>query len=536
MAGSRLELVDGQQRFTTISLLLCALYKRLSLARDEDDDIHVELVNLKNRLFLKGTNRWRFEPSEQGQNKIDYQKVLSELFPRLVSEPLGLRNFGNRRIARAYSYFSERVDALGLDEARALLEKLKSAVLVKIEVSSHADAFVLFETINNRGIPLSAIDIIKNNLLAALEKKAGYGIDRAFEEWKDLIERLSEPSVQDRFLRQLYNVFKYLRRVEVRGCPRATRSNLIRIYDELIRRRPVLLFRQLKLRGKIYSALIDPQLAEQEWGQETAKALENMLHLGAAPGYAFLLWSSHVARARRWDEADLLRRLAELLTKWFFWRNLTDTPPTRELDQLFVDTITELVGRLRRKEFSDASGFIAAARAALFEHAPSEEICDKRLAGDVYVDNYDVTRFLLCRLEQEHQTYENQVDLWAADANRRPVFTVEHILPKTENLSPAWVSMLEAGTEEGGEVIRQRCAHKIGNLTLSGYNPALGKMDFLRKRDRKNSAGDFIGYRNGLYLNRELADREEWNENAINDRTAALVREVKAVLGLWGGA
>jgi uncharacterized protein with ParB-like and HNH nuclease domain len=52
-----------------------------------------------------------------------------------------------------------------------LLEKLKDAVLVKIEVPSHSDAFMLFESINNRGIPLSAIDIIKNNLLAELDKR-----------------------------------------------------------------------------------------------------------------------------------------------------------------------------------------------------------------------------------------------------------------------------------------------------------------------------------------------------------------------------
>jgi len=142
MAGSRLELIDGQQRFTTISLLFCALYRKLKTHPDPDDDLTVELVNLKNRVFLKGTNSWRFEPSEQAQNKADFQRILSDLFPKQVSAPKGLKNFGNRRIAKAYAYFTDRLEALSDDQTVALLDKLKAAILVKIEVPSHSDAFV----------------------------------------------------------------------------------------------------------------------------------------------------------------------------------------------------------------------------------------------------------------------------------------------------------------------------------------------------------------------------------------------------------
>ncbi|XQU69412.1 hypothetical protein OJJOAM_002143 [Cupriavidus sp. H18C1] len=267
MAGGRLELIDGQQRFTTISLLFCALYDRLKAHPDPDDDFNVEMVNLKNRLFIKSTNHWRFEPSEQAQNKADFQKVLSDLFPKLVTAPKGLSYFGNRRIAKAYSYFRERLQPLSIEQALSLLDKLKAAVLVKIEVPSHSDAFVLFETINNRGIPLSAIDIIKNNLLAELDKRPDYGIDRAFDEWKDLIDLLPDPAVQERFLRQLYNMFKYLKRIEVKGCTRATRSNLITIYDTLLRKRPVWLFGALQDKGKTYSALLNPAVAQGGMGE-----------------------------------------------------------------------------------------------------------------------------------------------------------------------------------------------------------------------------------------------------------------------------
>ena len=124
MAGGKLELIDGQQRFTTISLLFCALYDKLKTNPDPDDDFNVEMVNLKNRIFIKANNQWRFEPSEQMQNKADFQRILSELFPKLVTAPKGLANFGNRRIARAYKYFRERLASLTISQAMALLEKL----------------------------------------------------------------------------------------------------------------------------------------------------------------------------------------------------------------------------------------------------------------------------------------------------------------------------------------------------------------------------------------------------------------------------
>jgi hypothetical protein len=532
MAGSKLELIDGQQRFTTISLLFCALYDKLKTNPDPDDDFNVEMVNLKNRIFIKANSQCRFEPSEQMQNKADFQRILSDLFPKLVTAPKGLTNFGNRRIAKAYKYFRERLTSLTISQAMDLLEKLKSAILVKIEVQSHSDAFMLFESINNRGIPLSAIDIIKNNLLAELDKRPDYGIDLAFDEWKDLIDLLPDPSVQERFLRQLYNVFKYLKRVEVKGCSRATRSNLITIYDTLLRKRPVWLFHALQSQGKTYSALLNPSAAKDQWGEVTAANLQDLQRLGAAPAYAFLLWVSQVARSQAWDEREALSQMAALLTKWFFWRNLTDMPPTRELDPIFVELICELLQEMRSQSITKLDEFVKHASDWLLARAAPEDVCDARLKGDVYLDNYEATRFMLCKLEEVHQTRENKRDLWAHDTNDRPVFTVEHILPKTENLGPGWVAMLELNSKDTADAIRQRCAHQLGNLTLSGYNSKLGTMEFMKKRDRQNDKGDFIGYRNGLYLNTDLATRTEWNEAAMTARTDKMLKEVKSILSL----
>jgi len=86
------------------------------------------------------------------------------------------------------------------------------------------------------------------------------------------------------------------------------------------------------------------------------------------------------------------------------------------------------------------------------------------------------------------------------DRSRRSNSFSKHILPKTERLTEGWIAMLGNGDPNCAAVIREQRAHRLGNLTLSAYNANLGKMDFLRKRDRKNNRGDYIGYRNGLYL------------------------------------
>jgi hypothetical protein len=178
------------------------------------------------------------------------------------------------------------------------------AILVKIEVPSHSDAFMLFESINNRGIPLSAIDIIKNNLLAELDKRPDYGIDRAFDEWKDLIDLLPDPAVQERFLRQLYNMFKYLKRVEVKGCTRATRSNLITIYDTLVAQAPGVAVRRPASQGQNLFGAAQPCCCTRGMGRcRYASALQDLQRLGAAPAYAFLLWASQVAQSQKWMKA-----------------------------------------------------------------------------------------------------------------------------------------------------------------------------------------------------------------------------------------
>lgn len=198
-----LELVDGQQRMTTISLLYLAIYKFLNdhlppldptkgkEGEEKYMDEKLGLRTLRNRIILEHKKIPRLDPSLSSQNFNDYRWIfageISSLKPSKRPE-----RFGLRRITKAFRYFCDRLYAkdeegnpiFTYQGANSLLEKMNAATLVKIDVATHADAFVLFETLNNRGVPLSAIDLIKNKLLGHLEKvNPEASLDENFERW-----------------------------------------------------------------------------------------------------------------------------------------------------------------------------------------------------------------------------------------------------------------------------------------------------------------------------------------------------------------
>jgi uncharacterized protein with ParB-like and HNH nuclease domain len=110
LSVQKLELVDGQQRLTTLSLLFAAVYHALkSHESNLDDEQRVELFNLKRKLVLKkGDEQIRLIPQIQNNNNNDYRAVLAET--GIISECDVPAYAGNRKIFRAYRYFQNRID------------------------------------------------------------------------------------------------------------------------------------------------------------------------------------------------------------------------------------------------------------------------------------------------------------------------------------------------------------------------------------------------------------------------------------------
>ncbi len=179
--GPKFEVVDGQQRLTTLSLFLSALYTALNDHKEMlDEDQLSDILQLKRKIVLKKTSAdIRVVPQVQGNNRDDYLGLLAKIG---IIPKRPIPNFaGSRRIVKAYNYFLKCINAT-LEESEdkisgmfRILDKVNSAIMVMIEVSNHADAYTLFESLNNRGAPLTSVDLIKNLLLARLDASGNEG-------------------------------------------------------------------------------------------------------------------------------------------------------------------------------------------------------------------------------------------------------------------------------------------------------------------------------------------------------------------------
>ena len=530
------EVIDGQQRLTTISLLLAALYARINEHPDAiDEDMQLDDVRpLRNRLVLKSNKGMtRVVPQVQNHNQDDYRWILKEHVGLAVvmQRP---KYHGVRKMSKAFEYFYDRlgeeIAGMGDDDAvRTLLDKsrvLCSAVLVQINVDSHADAYTLFASLNNRGVPLSAVDLIKNTLLAKVADADGDELDYYFEQWQEVLRNLGDDyATQERFFRQNYDAFRRdVNRpfVQEGGAQLplgsvATRSNLLKIYEKRIGQDPGALGVLDELIGNsaIYSQIIGVDREGMDAG--LVRQLAEIARAQGVPSYLMLLYL--MKRRSELDLDDsLIAGIVALLIRFFVRRNVTDTPPTRDLERLFI-SICEGIEDERMKGVDVARHI----KRRLVDVSSSDATFKERLEGPIYDVNPDMTRYILTVLAEPSVTKEMK-GLWERYPSGNYVWTIEHVLPQGENIPASWVDMIGGGDKAKAQEIQAAYVHTLGNLTITGYNSKLSNMPFIEKRDRKDSNGSNVGYRNGLNLNDDLVSVDSWTKEQIVARTEKLVK------------
>ena len=400
--------------------------------------------------------------------------------------------------------------------------------MVMIEATNHSAAYTLFESLNNRGTPLTAIDLIKNLLLAKLELAGNESIDYYFTRWQAILENIGDDySVQERFFRHNYNAFRrslnkpFTSPIDTRQFPLgtlATRSNMLDIYEHIITKDPHNFIDELTCNSELYSKIL---VHDSDSMSNTLRdSYQQLSRVQGTPSYLLLLYLEKESATLGITETDIAD-IAQFLTIYFVRRNLTDVPPTRDLTRIFMSIIDDI-------EQNNIRGSLVAEaiKTRLKSGLASDVVFEEKLRGDIYAYNYDVARFILCKLAESGMTRETTVDLWKRNNNGVYIWTIEHILPEGENIPEAWVDMIADGDSQKAKEIQSQCVHTFGNLTITGYNSTLSNKPFIEKRDRQDREGNYIGYKNGLNLNKDVASQDDWTSIKIGARTDSLVSDI----------
>ena len=534
-----LEVIDGQQRLTTLSLLLGVLFQKLFAIKDTlEEEEKSTIWNLKNALKSDYTaSKLALIPQSQSKNLEDYNYAMCQF--GVIDHATYPNRYGNRMIARAVKVLTSLVDADIQKEGDAwkalkgILDKVNNTILVSIEVDTHSSAYMLFESLNNRGQPLTAIELMKNKVMAQAENST-LDVDTCYNRWQELLGYLTDDySTQERFFRHYYNAFKNELNEPFRSDDDekdsyplgsiATKSNLLKIYEKLINKDLDNFLTEMQSCGQIYSDFIKPTNAAK-W----SKSLLKLQRVQAAPSYLILLYLIKKQSSLSISDEHIEKLIKDLIN-FFLRRNVTDVPNTRELDRIFMDIIKDV-------ENNGLTGDMVYSRIIekLKQRIASVDMFVISLRDNMYNKNAWATRYILCELaeEEQHMNREDWIDFWKREDNHW-VWTIEHIFPKGEEIKQHWVDMIADGDTEKAKELREQHVHKLGNLTITGYNSTLSDDSFLTKRDYMKD-GKPVGYKNGLAINKELAVATQWKIKDIENRTEQMIKEILKIFAFPG--
>jgi hypothetical protein len=489
--------IDGQQRIATLSLLVLAVIGYLQVlaeAGNEPDANRERAAALRARFIGEKDPASLVEASKLSLNATDnafYQDYLVQL-----RSPLNARGLpkSNRLLWECFSYFRRQVEAwLGAAADGTRLTRLVSEaagrqlMFIRIVVDNELNAYTVFETLNARGLELSATDLLKNYLFSRLRTSAD--LDALQRRWSSLMATVH----QERFP-------EFLRYHLQCQLPRVRSQRLFKLVRETVRDGAGVfaLLEALERRAEVFAALFDPQHAYWIERRESAGHVRdlNVLRVRQMTPLVFAAWE-------KLDEADFAR-LMKLLVVVLFRYSAVGGLNTNALEKVFHEAAKGMLdGRIR-----DPAGVFRILRPIYVDDVRFEQDF-ARLAPDLSGPGKKLVRYILAHLE--------------SDASGRPCDpdtdpgTVEHVLP--ENPSAAWEADFPRETWE-------RSVNRVGNLTW--LEPAL---------NRRVGNGDFAvkceAYRSSAYaLSRQMADTagEAWTPARLDARQAQMARRA---VHLW---
>jgi len=520
---NKLELVDGQQRLTTVTILLVAIRQRMEQEGEADEA--AEVVRLLSAKPLGG----------KPLRKVALDSIDSTEFDRLVQNDQE-QDSQNDQLLSAFNIIRGWVNEQSVEQLGSFLYRLKNqAVVIRLDVSEAKDAFKLFETINNRGLRLSPSDIIKNFLLGNAARFGGEALDSARTSWAALIVHLDGTS-SDAF-------FRYYLMALVRT--RITASDVVTIFKTVfmnqVTEAAALPERHLYPDAK---DIDDDDSDEASDGSAAEVEASSSVHVSFKDFIARLVLSAKVygelvlvktGDARIDRHLRHLRMIKAVQTYGFLTHLRVSGCSDKqfrevlELTERFV--LRRHVCRERANETEalfarlcgvDPKAPLQRTKEAYRSLCPSDDKFREEFASTSFPANLvDRARYCLERIEAAKHGEHDELRVLGADDVH-----VEHIMPQKIKTKKArdefgdWVTYLG----KNAEALHPQYVARIGNLTLfaGALNIGASNNPFGRKkRAYKESA---------ILLTKELSLRKEFNFKSIDQRSMDLAG---AAVTLW---
>jgi hypothetical protein len=494
--------IDGQQRLTTLQMTIALIRDKYielgdpprkagapasmapqALIRHVDyDDQFVLRSGVANKEVLE--DFILRHPNDTKRKKLESRADL-----KTVSRDVWARS---KRLVAARNRLAASLDTF-LDSASATdpklrlqaLEELEDALvrrvsLVVLDLGSVDDAFLLFETLNDRGLRLSAADLLKSHLLSRLESdgaSTAESIDEAADAWDEMVDELGGGDIS-----------AFLRHYLLMRAERVRKSDVFPMFkQEVTRVGAEVTLADVTVMGEIYGQLRSPS-----GDDKVSIAMRNLLGTGVDTHRVVLL------PGRRWLEDALFLDLAQLVEVLSFRWSIVG------LNAQVLETIYQ--GAAQTIASSQGADY-ANARATLLARVPRDrEFADgfaKQNLGVQYVASY-----ALRRIEDEFVPGERAIKSHS-DVH------VEHIMPRT--VTEYWASRV--GNDAYEDVVQ-----RWGNLTLllDKLNIQVSNGDWTTKRSGKfTESGELKhhGYDHSkINLTNDLTKVEEWNSSLIDLR------------------
>ncbi len=477
-------LIDGQQRLTTVIISLMAIRDLAKQSDNEDNNVLAEEIHEKFIInkYKKGTELYKVLPT-QGDRQ-DFEKLIQ-------GKPYQQEN--KSRVAMAYEFFYKK--AKEIDN----LEKLKTIIcsklsLVSITLDTDDNPYLVFESLNSKGEPLSPADLIRNYFFMCIHQDKQ---DEVYvEEWKPMQDNLDTHLTE--FIRHyLMKDGGYVRQSDIYSTTKkqVNKHNAIEKLQELTQF------------SYYYQCLIFPDF---EKDKRIQKYLKRLKRLDITTAYPLLLNFYELYDQKKLSNTQFVEILKTLEN--YLLRRSVCNKPSNQLNKIFPDTFRKL-----QQDYSNDLVLGLKLFLQTKNYPKDADFKEGLLNGTFYGGSpLNIRTELILETIEESFAHKEMIDFEQIKT------TIEHILP--QKINEDWQIYLG----ENWENVYELNVHSLGNLTLTaaGYNSAMSNNSFEAKKQ--------ILVNSHLELNKYFQQVEQWNQKAIEDRANFLADKCLECWGYFG--